>query len=89
MTVLIVCAVRDSALDAFMQPIFVPAIGLATRSFADECNRPDSPMHKHPGDYALYHIGSYDDSSGRLESCEPRQVARGVDVKRPEGVSGA
>lgn len=83
MTVLIVCAVRDRALDAFMQPIFVPAVGLAIRSFSDEVNRPDSPMFSHSDDYDLYLIGSYDDSVGALVPESPRQVAIGKDMKRP------
>lgn len=83
MTVYIVCAVRDRALDAFMSPIFVPALGLAVRSFSDEVNRKDSPMNAHPDDYDLYQIGTYDDSVGRLIPSEVRQVAIGKDVVRP------
>lgn len=83
MTVYVVCAVRDRALDAFMQPLFVPAIGLAVRSFSDEVNRGESPMCAHPEDYDLYHIGQYDDSRGQLMASDPRQIAIGKDVKRP------
>lgn len=86
MTVYKVCAIRDRALDAFMQPIFVPSLGLAIRSFSDEVNRPESPMHAHPDDYDLYEIGSYDDSNANLMMVEARQVAIGKDLKRPTGV---
>lgn len=89
MTVYVVCSVRDRALDAFMQPIFTPAMGVAIRSFADEVNRPDSPMFSHPEDYDLYHIGTYDDSTGKLTAVDARQVSIGKDVKRPGGVSGS
>lgn len=85
MTVYCVLAVRDRALDAFMQPLFVPAIGMALRSFTDEVNRPESPMCAHPDDYDLYQIGTYDDAVGLLTSLTPRQVAIGKDVKRPAG----
>lgn len=85
MTVYVVCSVRDRALDAFMQPIFTPALGMALRSFSDEVNRPESPMYAHPDDYDLFQIGSYDDSVGKLVACDPRQVAIGKDVKRPPG----
>lgn len=84
MTTYVVCAVRDRAMDAFMQPIFVPAIGLALRSFSDEVNRSDSPMFAHPEDYDLYEIGSYDDEYGKLIPLENvRMVSVGKDVKRP------
>lgn len=83
MPTLQVLAVRDRALDAFGTPIFVPAISVAVRSFSDEVNRPDSALCAHPEDYDLFHLGSFEDSTGRLLSLElPRQVAIGKDLKR-------
>lgn len=81
--IFIVCAVRDRALDAFMSPIFVQAIGVANRSFSDEINRTESAFHSHPDDFDLYQIGSFDDSNGQLTSIDPRVIARGKDVIRP------
>lgn len=89
MTTFIVCAVKDRALDAFMQPFFVQTIGVANRSFTDEVNRPESPMYAHPDDYDLHQIGNYDDSTGQITPCAPQQIALGKAVKRQEGVSGA
>lgn len=84
MTVYVVCAIRDRAMDAFMQPVFVPAIGLAVRSFSDEVNRADSPMCNHPEDYDLYEIGAYHDEFGKLVPLENvRMIAVGKDLKRP------
>lgn len=80
--VLIVCAVRDSALDAFMRPIFVPTTGMAVRSFSDEVKRDESPMSSHPEDYALFELGTFDEESGRMVNLDsPRQLVRGADVK--------
>ena len=42
--VLIMVAVRDSALDALMRPFFVPTTGFAVRSFQDEVKNSESPM---------------------------------------------
>lgn len=79
----VICAVRDSALAAFMQPFFVPALGVASRSFADEVNRQESPMFQHPEDYVLYELGTFDEDSGRFDLLpDPRQVARASDLKR-------
>lgn len=81
MTILAVCAVRDSAVQAFMQPIFVPHVGHAVRSFQDECKKSDSVIAAHPSDYELFEIGSYDDSSGLMRPFEvPRSLVRGADV---------
>lgn len=84
----ILCSVRDSAVNAFMQPIFVRAVGEAVRSFADEVNRPESPMFKHPDDYELYEIGVFDDSNGSVTMLpEPRSLARGKDFKEVSNAS--
>lgn len=83
MPVLKVLSVRDRATDSFANPFFVPAIGVAIRSFSDEVNRPDSPLNAHPEDYDLYLVGEFDADAGHLAPCDPRQVAIGKDVKRP------
>lgn len=80
--VLIMCSVRDSALDAFMRPFFVPTTGMAVRSFQDELKNPESPMMKHPEDYALFELGTFDEDTGKCVNLEaPRQLIRGADVK--------
>lgn len=76
-----VCAVRDSAADAFGRPFVVPTLGLATRSFIDEVANPQSAFHSHPGDYTLFELGSFDDNTGKFESLEsPRQIMRGQEA---------
>lgn len=73
MAILEVVSVFDRAVGGYGRPFFVPSIGAAVRSFIDEVNRdaPDNPMHKHPDDYDLFHIGSFDDSIGELMPLKP------------------
>lgn len=85
MAQLIVLSVRDRAMDAFMQPFFAPAVGLAVRSFGDEINRAESPMHAHPEDYDLYQVGTFDDQTGIFTSDQPRMLAVGKDhIRSPK-----
>lgn len=79
-----VCAVRDRAADSFGTPIFVPAIGVAQRSFVDEINKKDSQWHDHADDFDLYAIGTYDTDTAALESETPRQLLIGKEVLVPE-----
>ena len=73
--------VRDSALDAFLRPFFAPSLGVAERSFADEVNRDDSEMGKHPDDYELYFLGDYlEDSARFLLRDQPQLMSRAKDV---------
>lgn len=68
MTILQCLAIRDVKVEAFNRPFFTPAIGAGERAFTDEVNRQDASneMNRHPADFSLYHLGSYDDSSGTL-----------------------
>lgn len=65
------CAVRDRAIDAFSQPICVPALGLAVRSFKDAVSEQGSEYFKHPDDYDLYHVGMFDSSTGLVSPVSP------------------
>lgn len=81
---LVVCSVFDSAAQAFMRPMFVPARGLAVRAFRDEVNRndPENSMYSHASDYELFEIGEFDDSTGRFVQLEElTSMVRGVDCK--------
>lgn len=64
MTTLKVVAIRDRMQDAYMQPWFVPTIGMAIRAFQDEINKPDNPLNAHPEDYDLYYIAEFDNNHG-------------------------
>lgn len=81
-----VVAIRDRAIDAFGQPVFVANTGGAIRSFGDEIRKPSTPerpnaLHDHPDDYDLYLIGTYDDATGELFSMRPEQIAVGKDYR--------
>lgn len=76
-------AVRDSALKAFAQPMFMPTIGVALRMFTDEVNRqdPNNALNKHPEDYELYHLGEFDDELGQFdEGMAQKSILRGKDA---------
>lgn len=87
MTTLIAVAVRDSAAGAYNRPFFVPAAGMALRSFEDETNRadPQNPMHAHPEDFELYHIGFFDEETASLTALpSPVLLVRAKDVLKPK-----
>lgn len=78
----VVVAIMDRASAAFGRPAFVPALGSAIRSFSDEVKREaaDNEMFKHPDDFDLYHLGAFDDNTGRFELLvDPAILIRGKD----------
>lgn len=81
---LMVLCIRDRAANVYGQPFFSMSVGVAIRSFQDEVNRsaPDNNLNKHPEDFDLYQLGSYDDNSGLFDTGQPVQVAVGKDMVR-------
>lgn len=59
-----VVSVWDCAMQAYPRPFTVPSTGMALRSFSDEVNNPESAIAKHPEDYELHHLASFDEESG-------------------------
>lgn len=79
-------SVRDNKADAFMQPLFVNAEGLARRSFGEAVNDPKSVFGKYPGDFDLYKLGAFDDEKGELIPLDkPVNLVNGVALVVPAG----
>jgi hypothetical protein len=73
-------AVLDTKASAFMAPVFMPTPGLMIRAFSDAVNNPQHDFNKHPGDYRLACIGSFDPDSGVLTGLDkPEWLGFGVD----------
>lgn len=79
--ILKVFAVRDMKAEAFLQPFYSPSVGSALRAYADAVNDKNCPFNKHPGDYVLFEIGTYDDSDASLVPLLPvKMMAVGSDL---------
>lgn len=65
-----VMAVRDKKVGAYMNPFFSQSQGAALRSFQDEVNRAaeDNILYRHPQDFDLYLLGTFDNESGSWET---------------------
>lgn len=81
-----VCAIKDRALNAFMQPFFAQTTGAAIRAFQDGVNDGTTPMNKHPDDYDLWWLAEWDDQTGMFvanpddRSELPQQLALGKNL---------
>lgn len=77
----IVCAVRDIKANLYDRPFYAQSVGSAVRSFGDEVVRedPNNMLHKHPYDFELYQLGTYDDETGTFDCGTPKQLAVGSD----------
>lgn len=85
-----ILSVYDRAAQAFGRPVFSQSIGAAIRSFQDEVNKrePGNVMAEHPKDFDLFHLGSFDDCTGRFVLLEePKVIAHGGQMQLPIGGS--
>lgn len=78
-------SIHDDKSGAFMAPFFFPAVGQAVRAFADAANDDSSMIGKHPGDFVLWCLGIFDDSSGGFESIEPERLGSASEYKEVNG----
>ena len=78
-----IVTVYDAAMTAFGRPVFVASKGAALRSFSDEVRNPKSEeMFRHPEDFTLYFIGTWDDANGKFEAPrEPERLINGRECK--------
>ena len=56
----------------------------AIRAFASTANDLSTSINAHPADYALYRIGTFDDSNGEIKSTPPEMLGMAVDFLQPE-----
>lgn len=70
--------VHDNAIDAFLRPFFAITSGEAERIFTDTINDVSSPFNRHPADYTLFEVGTYDDATAIIVSDSPRSIGNAL-----------
>jgi len=59
-------SVLDKKAQIYNSPVCLHNIGVACRAFGELANNPDHAYGKHPGDYEIWELGTYDDSNGKI-----------------------
>lgn len=75
-----VFSVYDSKVEAYSPPLCAKAKGEALRQFSDLVNDGVSPISKHPADYTLFEIASFDELTGVITP-HPTPISLGVAVE--------
>lgn len=76
--------VHDVKAGAYLPPYYAHTRGMAARSFEDACNDETHQFHKHPADYTLFEIGTFDDAICEikmLKNAEP--LGKALDFINP------
>jgi len=62
-----VFTVYDSKSEAYLQPFFLQTVGQAVRSITDCVRDSNHQFNRHPEDYTLFEIGSFEDNTAVFE----------------------
>lgn len=77
-------SIRDQVAGIFHAPQYAHTPGAAERDFKEIVNDKNTMIAKHPEGYDLYHIGEYDNSTGKFTSLEtPQFVVKAVQLVSP------
>lgn len=72
-------AIYDVKAGVYMKPWYQHTDAEAKRAFTDIAIDPQHPIGKHPADYTLFFIGFYDDSTGKIEPCDPMSLCTALE----------
>lgn len=78
----LVFCVYDVKAEVFGMPIFQRTKGEALRTFETEVNRPESMLNKHPEDYSLFLVGTYNQETGELVAQVPLSLGLAMEYAR-------
>jgi hypothetical protein len=82
-----VFAIYDSAISTWMPPLFVRSKGEIMRWWVDTVNDPQSKLAKHPSDYTLFEIGSWDDDKCKFSLLStPVSIGIAIEYVKATGV---
>lgn len=74
-------SVYDSKSQLYGFPFFQSNVEIGKRVFSDLAANPETLISRHPHDFSLYHIGSYDDATAVCEMATPRtHVCTAIEV---------
>ena len=72
---LIIFSVYDQKAEAYLPPFFIPNAAMAQRTFSEAVNSPSHQFGKHPADYTLIELGTFDDGKATIH---PHEIAKTV-----------
>lgn len=74
-------SIRDAKAEIFNAPFYKNTHGEAERDFSMLVNEEKSKINKFPEDYDLYHLGSFDDQTGKAEwNDTPQHVTKAIQL---------
>lgn len=78
-----VFAIYDSKVETYQKPFFMLSKGQALRAWIDLINDQQSEVSKHPEDFTLFLLGSYDENTGKFENeATPQSLGVAIEYRK-------
>ena len=75
-----VYSISDRAIGVYDRPWCAHSDAMAVRSFTDEATRADGFIGKHPEDFTLFRVGTWDDNKGAIVGEAAEKVIGGAEA---------
>lgn len=70
----------DTAAGAYLPPFILPTLQMGRRAFSDCVCDKNHAFNKHPADYTLFYIGTWDEQEGKVTYHEKHEsLGNGID----------
>lgn len=73
---LLAFAIFDEKSATYGNPFFTNAVGVASRNLQEAVHNRETMISRYPEDFALYHLGYFDNESGHMDASQPELVVR-------------
>lgn len=85
-----VFTVYDSKAEQYLAPFVTNTVGVAERMFSELVNQDGHQFNRHPEDYTLYRIGTFDSHDAVLAPSPMTAIATAISLlrSRPQLVEG-
>ena len=78
-------SIFDDKASIYSRPFYALTVGEAIRTFTDAINTPDSPYNRHPEDYTLYSVGTFNDQDAEVQDNTPNNLGNATSyLHQPE-----
>lgn len=77
-------SIYDSAVEAYMPPFTQQSKGAAIRAFTDTVQDESTTLSRHPEDFTLFYIGSWDEATASItQDNTPFALVKGNEIVQP------
>lgn len=77
-------SIYDSKTGVFNTPFFAMNNATAIRTFSDAANDTQTNINRHPEDFSLFHIGTYDEESGEVSPANHTNLGLATDYQHEQ-----